>query len=240
MALIVLVNKLENHINIVYVLCYKFPFLTIALTFTELAREFLLPYQLGPLPPLDPQICVSAYKLKKKLMESSASTSTASNSSESATANGDPVANDEDSKASGTTDANSIDIQSELLKIIEEQKPSRRKVRRRRPVAGRNPRKSPRQHASTLAILSSLVHHRKKRGDLNRSRGSDLSTSRHSLPAIPEEEKEDAVDYSAIENDLEKMLTRYDMNFLNCFLKYSTLNFMTKKQYKNNCFKILQ
>lgn len=74
-------------------------------------------------------------------------------------------------------------------------------------MPGRNPRKSPRQHASTLAILSSLVHHRKKR-DLNRSRGSDLSTSRHSLPAIPEEGKEDVPDYNAIESDLEKMLTR--------------------------------
>lgn len=46
------------------------------------------------------------------------------------------------------------------------------------------PRKSPRQHASTLAILSSLIHQRKKRKS-----NDDSDTSRVSLPSIPEEEE---------------------------------------------------
>lgn len=169
---------------------------------------------MGPLPPLDPKICVSAYKLRKKILESSsasASTSAGSNVSEpNRSSEMDAGVHDEDSKTSIATDLSSIDIQSELLKIIEEQKSSKRP---RRPLnAGRNPRKSPRQHASTLAILSSLVHHRKKR-DLNKSRSSDFNSSgspRTKLSVIKEENKESKEpepDYEEIESGIDKMLS---------------------------------
>lgn len=49
-----------------------------------------------------------------------------------------------------------------------------------------HPRKSPRQHASTRAILSSLIHQRKKR---ERKSNGESDTSRASLASIPEEEK---------------------------------------------------
>lgn len=48
-----------------------------------------------------------------------------------------------------------------------------------------HPRKSPRQHASTRAILSSLIYQRKKR---ERKSHGESDTSRVSLPSIPEEE----------------------------------------------------
>lgn len=158
-----------------------------------------------PLPPLDPKLCMSAYKLKQKLLESSsASTSTGSNSSETNMTNAEVEAlNDEDSKTSSATDIGSIDIQNELQKLIDEQRPVRRRRRGEVFVTGRNPRKSPRQHASTLAILSSLVHHRRRR-DPNKTRSSNLNESRCGLPVIHEE---NGVDYETIENNIEKLLT---------------------------------
>lgn len=48
--------------------------------------------------------------------------------------------------------------------------------------SGKNPRKSPRQHASTLAILSSLLYQRKRR-----SKSKQQEEPPASLPTIPEE-----------------------------------------------------
>ncbi|KRT83786.1 hypothetical protein AMK59_3599 [Oryctes borbonicus] len=90
---------------------------------------------------------------------------------------------------------------------------SKAKKKRRGLTIGKNPRKSPRQHASTLAILSSLIHQRKRRNDANRSRSSDLSTYRQSLPSIPEthEDKKrpakEEPDYDRIAKSMDEVLS---------------------------------
>lgn len=180
--------------------------------FSDCTNSFLLPYQLPPLPPLDPKICIAAYKVRKKLPEP-ASTSHGEELCCPSSEGESSAVIDEDSKASTSA---SEDVQAELLKVTEV--PVRTSKSKRRYIPqGRNPRKSPRQHASTLAILSSLVHHRKKRGDLNRSRGSsDLNDSRQKLPIIAETE-ENEVNYHEMQRDIEKMFEAEDDKFLQVY-----------------------
>jgi hypothetical protein len=158
------------------------------LTVSDYWDPLILPYQLDYVPPLDPQECLSQYnQIKKCLMEpSSASTSVtcstpdpnASNSSVETAFN-----QDEDSKISAT------EVSSNST--LDEIRPSRSNKRIRKSGVvinvtgnGKNPRKSPRQHASTLAILSSLIQQRKRK-----SRRSDLDF-RSNLPTILEEPKQ--------------------------------------------------
>ncbi|XP_044260779.1 uncharacterized protein LOC123008823 [Tribolium madens] len=147
----------------------------------------ILPYQLDYVPPLDPQECLATYNQIKKCLMEPPSTSTsvtcstpdpnASNSSVET-----PFNQDEDSKISAT------EISSNST--VDEIKPSRNKRSRRPGMVvnvtgnGKNPRKSPRQHASTLAILSSLIQQRKRK-----SRRGDLDF-RSNLPTILEEPKQ--------------------------------------------------
>ncbi|EFA09843.2 uncharacterized protein LOC103314234 [Tribolium castaneum] len=146
----------------------------------------ILPYQLDYVPPLDPQECVSTYnQIKKCLMEPpSASTSVTCSTPDPNASNSSvetPFNQDEDSKISAT------EISSNST--LDEIKPSRNKRSRRSGMVvnvtgtGKNPRKSPRQHASTLAILSSLIQQRKRK-----SRRTDLDF-RSNLPTILEEPK---------------------------------------------------
>lgn len=161
------------------------------------------------MPPLDPKRCIAAYKVRKKLSEP-ASTSSQSQEQCGPSSEGESsIVIDEDSKAS-TSISEDVAL-SELRPAM-----SLKMKKRRYIVQGRNPRKSPRQHASTLAILSSLVHHRKRRGDLNRSRGSsDLNDSKQKLPAVKEEEeREDKVDYEEMERDIERMFEAEDDKYL--------------------------
>lgn len=180
----------------------------------DFSKPFFLPYQLPPLPPLNPKVCITAFKLQQKFSEeSSASTSQAHEQSAASSEGESSAVFDEDSKASTSA---SEEVQAELLKMIEEsERPSKLK-KRRYVVPGKNPRKSPRQHASTLAILGSLVHHRKRRSDFNRSRSSsDLNDSKLKLPAIKEEEeRQEAEDYEEIERGIERMFEEADDKYL--------------------------
>lgn len=108
---------------------------------------------------------------------------------------------DDTSAVNNTDNTISEASQSEAGEKEEEETPKLSKSKKRRyTVPSRNPRKSPRQHASTLAILSSLVQHRKKRSDANKSRGSsDLNDSKKKLPVIKEEERKEDVDLEAVE-----------------------------------------
>lgn len=177
----------------------------------DFSKPFFLPYQLPPLPPLNPKVCLAAYKLQQKLSSESASTSQQAHEQSAASSEDESSAVlDEDSKAS--TSASEDTVQAELLKVIEEESQagsSKLKKRRSVTASGRNPRKSPRQHASTLAILSSLVHHRKKR---SRS-SSDLNDSRQRLPVIKEEGQE-GEDYEEIERGIDKMFEEEDNKYL--------------------------
>ncbi|RZC40337.1 uncharacterized protein BDFB_002486 [Asbolus verrucosus] len=170
-------------------------------------NPLILPYQLDYVPPLDPQECISQYnQIKKCLIEPpSASTSVTCstpdpNASNSSTET--PFMQDEDSKISAT------EVSSNST--LDEVKPSRSNKRTRRSGVivnttgnGKNPRKSPRQHASTLAILSSLIQQRKRK-----SRRSDLEL-RSSLPTIVEEPKQrrspkkSKIDYFSILKNVE-------------------------------------
>ncbi|KAJ8918823.1 hypothetical protein NQ315_011109 [Exocentrus adspersus] len=148
---------------------------------------FVLPYQMPSIAPLDPKSCISHYKqLLRYIREpASESESVGSSSTPDPSVTSTPTAYvpdlDEDSKLSVAT------VSSSTCSMEE---PPVKKKRGRRPRAlvqqvatsGKNPRKSPRQHASTLAILSSLIHQRKRR-----SRNKDLGESNNCLPAIPEE-----------------------------------------------------
>lgn len=184
----------------IIVFVYVFP---LTILFSDYNKPFLLPYQLPPLPPLDPKVCIAEYKLQQKLTEP-ASTSRAQEQNNASSEHESNAIVTEDSKASTST---SEDIKLELLNMIKNPRRSSKLKKRRYVVPGRNPRKSPRQHASTLAILSSLVH-RKRKGDLNASRSSsDLNDSRQKLSMIKEDKQED---YEEIERGIEKMFEEED------------------------------
>lgn len=149
----------------------------------------ILPYQMPYLTPLDPKECVHHYNtLMKELKElkdpisetESTCTSPEPSVSVSTSSLYDP-GQDEDSKMSATTLSSSCSMEeSNLIR--------RKRVRRTKAAilqqmcSVKNPRKSPRQHASTLAILSSLIHQRKRR---SRTKVQDEPSA--SLPSIPEE-----------------------------------------------------
>lgn len=161
------------------------------------------------MPPLDPKRCIAAYKVRKKLSEPASSSSQSQEQGGPSSEGESSTVIDEDSKASTCI---SEDIAPSEVKMTERPTVSLKMKKRRYIVQGRNPRKSPRQHASTLAILSSLVQHRKRRSDLNRSRGSsDLNDSKQSLPTVKEdEEREDKVDYEEMERDIERLFEADD------------------------------
>ncbi|XP_018563312.1 uncharacterized protein LOC108905031 isoform X2 [Anoplophora glabripennis] len=147
---------------------------------------FILPYQMPTITPLDPRVCMGQYsQLLKCICDPTSETESIGCSTPecsittSNTSMYEPEI-DEDSKMSVVTVSSTHSIEE----------PIERKRRGRRPrsliqasASGKNPRKSPRQHASTLAILSSLIHQRKRR-----SRNKALNDSNQSLPAIPEED----------------------------------------------------
>lgn len=107
-----------------------------------------LPYEMGPLPPLKQNCCILNYRLKSKTPETAIPVSSASSCSSSSTSSTCGGLN------AATTTANSAiaivgydDKQSLALPL----------KKRKLLVDSDRPRKSPREHASTLAILS-LLH----------------------------------------------------------------------------------
>ncbi|KAL3268382.1 hypothetical protein HHI36_007498 [Cryptolaemus montrouzieri] len=154
----------------------------------------ILPYQVSSIPPLDPKLCISQYVQLKKLIQEhqSASGSRTSCSTPEPSENNYPSfldnePMDEDSKSSERS--NSIEFCSENSNSEDAKSTEIRKyIRKGKLSLGKNPRKSPRQHASTLAILSSLIQQRKKKS--KNGEPSSTSTTIHkvnTLPPIPEE-----------------------------------------------------
>ncbi|KAF5306162.1 hypothetical protein FQR65_LT07438 [Abscondita terminalis] len=155
-------------------------------------KPFLLPYEMGPLPPLNPRICYSIYDRMKKevLADTGPSTSEACSTPD---INIDTIKTDYNSSTGEDTKS------SEDVSVIPEK--VHRKSRRRKVLGGRNPRKSPRQHASTLAILSSLLHQRKRR-----ERTCDQSV-KNNLSVIAEEKEQDLeLDYDELTKNIDDML----------------------------------
>ena len=135
---------------------------------SDFNRPFLLPYQLGSLPSLDPRVCIKAYQeTKKYFVEMSSVSSTGGSTPDSRGDDVNPAElHDDDSNNTSVTSTCNTNN------------------KRKKMMFGNNPRKSPRQHASTLAILSSLIHQRKKKLEQDKQEGvSDMSKP---LPTIQE------------------------------------------------------
>ncbi|KAK9890616.1 hypothetical protein WA026_011979 [Henosepilachna vigintioctopunctata] len=158
-------------------------------------NRFILPYQVGSIPALDPKVCMSQYVQLKKLIQENSTASgsrTSCSTPEPSENNYTPSPNmelmDDDSKLSEP--GNSIEFCSENSnsedgKIMEIKK----LFKRGRMPMSRNPRKSPRQHASTLAILSSLIQQRKRRSKSGEPSSSTSVTVQkcNILAPIPED-----------------------------------------------------
>ncbi|KAK4875857.1 hypothetical protein RN001_012279 [Aquatica leii] len=162
-------------------------------------KPFLLPYEMGPLPPLNPRICYSVYDRMKKEIMSDTGPSTSEACSTPDISNVDTLKTDYSSTGEDTKSSEDVIIQTPLPQKVH------RKSRRRKLIGGRNPRKSPRQHASTLAILSSLIHQRKRR-DCNRHRTSDQSVKNNLSVIVEEKEQEPEPDYDELTKSIDDML----------------------------------
>lgn len=123
--------------------------------------RLILPYQIpANLIPLDPKVCISHYdRIKNYLLNP----------------NGE-----QPSEASvASTESAPSTSQPTKTQFV------RRYKKKRFLMKSNHPRKSPRQHASTLAILSSLIHQRKKR---EKKLDKERDISHTPLGVIPEEE----------------------------------------------------
>ncbi|XP_076266151.1 uncharacterized protein LOC143199906 isoform X4 [Rhynchophorus ferrugineus] len=165
--------------------------------------DFVMPDRIPHLKPIDPRVCYRSYKdIMNTVAESKAQkvpedvtgdsnsrgerseVSTSPSVEDKCEATAEPT-EDEDSKLSDLSASVSTNTDTEPVQVERRRVGRRRKVLSISPVSsgGRNPRKSPRQHASTLAILSSLIHQKRRR--LRTTAGtSEPSTS---LQTIPEE-----------------------------------------------------
>lgn len=146
-------------------------------------KPLLLPYEMGPIPPLDPRICICTYQqVKKKILEP-ISAAVDTKDSEHVCSEGDIDVQEDSSKESESSNftvetKGSDDTDDKPLITLND------KLKRKRGGnVGKNPRKSPRQHASTLAILSSLIHQRKRK-----SRSISASPNKSNLSTIVEDE----------------------------------------------------
>ncbi|XP_050304605.1 protein chiffon isoform X3 [Anthonomus grandis grandis] len=185
-------------------------------------NDFVLPYQIPHLRPLDPRTCYHAFQeikdciLNSKFDEPTSSsdvdalegvdspappdTRMQESTSEEKLATG-TLSTDEDSKLSeGSSGSSAVAQEVKEITALSRKKKSKTGAEMRAASMtflsgsprGRNPRKSPRQHASTLAILSSLVNQRKRRSRNPAAESS--STSSSTLPIIPEESPQVEID----------------------------------------------
>lgn len=163
-------------------------------------NDFVLPCKISHLKPLDPRMCFSAYKAilngvldshTEKLSEEPV-TEDVAESVEMSDSVLEEKEEEEDPEVEQMDEDSKLSDLSTVSTNVEEQPPEEaetRRVGRRRKCltlspttsGGRNPRKSPRQHASTLAILS-LIHQRKRR-----LRTGATGNSSPALQTIPEE-----------------------------------------------------
>lgn len=135
-------------------------------------------------------MCIQAYdELKKQVLEAkSATSSTTSSTPEPSCASGSEANTAELLEDNSKTSEDSV--LTKTSEVVAEKKilPKKRGRKRKGVLTAaptKNPRKSPRQHASTLAILSSLIHQRKRR-EMNKSKSLERSSKR--LSDIPEVE----------------------------------------------------
>lgn len=170
-------------------------------------KPFLLPYQMDRIQPLDPKVCIQTYSQIKKLLQTEGSSGT--NSTQSCTpdcsAQGSPAPDiDENSKASEDSAlSHKSDQPKQLLQ-------GRRRRKKGILLPSKNPRKSPRQHASTLAILSSLIQHRKKRKS---------ESPNNTLDSIPEasESQDESTKEEKPEDEINKVVESIDDMLTNAF-----------------------
>ncbi|XP_060529182.1 protein chiffon isoform X2 [Cylas formicarius] len=145
-------------------------------------NDFVMPDKLPHLKALDPKVCIAAYRDLLKCIPTNEETETNDALACEAELKNTVIPppewelDDDNSKISSTTGSSSSSVgTSEQLVPLESRKSSKRKGL----SPGKNPRKSPRQHASTLAILS-LLHQRKRR--------SKNGLGETNLQTIPEED----------------------------------------------------
>ncbi|XP_019766626.2 protein chiffon isoform X1 [Dendroctonus ponderosae] len=202
--------------------------------------DFVLPRQIPHLKAIDPRTCYSAYKKLKECKAFAEPNSVAASSgsdaevcditgenSASGEASKQPIAeeNDEDSKLSEASSTSAATTE-EIKEITSNVRRSRVKKKSEKTplspnsVRGRNARKSPRQHASTLAILSSLMHQRNRR--MKTANDESLQTipeesspqvtveppkPLETKPTTPQKQRKKKLDYVALAAKLDEELT---------------------------------
>lgn len=148
-----------------------------------------LPFEMGPLPPLESNCCIlNGKKPEEPIPSTSASIVPAPPaSSSSRISNSGIIIDDEDSRS--TTKTNSIITTASGTKS----KRPKDYITKRKMYFMEScyPRKSPREHASTLAILSSIVNENSRKKSNSGSEMSELldideEASLDRMPAIPE------------------------------------------------------
>lgn len=153
--------------------------------FSGVWDPYILPFQMPRITPVDKKVCMTQYlQCLRTLKESVSRENSVCSSPEPCASVSTPLYEpdmtdmDEDSKMSAITVSSlcsNEDIMSKRSGCV--------KSNVLQPISsGKNPRKSPRQHASTLAILSSLLYQRKRRS-MNKTEDEPIP----SLPVIPEE-----------------------------------------------------
>ncbi|XP_053682982.1 uncharacterized protein LOC128733432 [Sabethes cyaneus] len=140
-----------------------------------------LPYEMGPLPPLRQNCCILNYRMKSKTPESTAPGSSGSSSTSGSTTN--LATNTNDKKMSSTSTAfTTPETNTELL---ETKRPLSLPLKKRKLLVDADrPRKSPREHASTLAILS-LLHQQQQHNRRRTFSGSVASFPLVSPGSLP-------------------------------------------------------
>ncbi|XP_066157134.1 uncharacterized protein [Euwallacea fornicatus] len=237
-------------------------------------NDFVLPHQIPHLRAIDPRICYNAYKnLKQCICEAATTTKTLGTCKdvdscgvEASEELEKPVLVDQsedDSRESEMSSTSAVDesgasTRSNSRTVTETLTLSPTTSR------ARNARKSPRQHASTLAILSSLVQQRRKRsGNAVESNVNSLPTiqeeplpsvSKKKKPVTPQKQRKPKVDYFAIAAEIDEELntaldfdvdleptTDPDISFLDSRVSLSDLIEVhdSKTKEENNCQKSL-
>ncbi|KAF5291176.1 hypothetical protein FQA39_LY14418 [Lamprigera yunnana] len=162
-------------------------------------KPFLLPYEMGPLPPLNPKVCYYAYnKMKIDLLDDTGpSTSEACSTPDISATN--TLKTDYNSSTGEDTNE---DLSTDTMYVEN----IYRKSTRRKTLTGKNPRKSPRKHASTLAILSSLIHQRKRREHCKKHKVAERRTKYNLSVIVEEVQQEVEPDYDELTKDVDDML----------------------------------
>lgn len=225
--------------------CKTFPSLPgqlviIARLFADHWDDFVLPRQIPHLKAIDPRTCYKAYKKLKECKAFAEPNSVAASSGSDAEVcditgensscgetSKQPIVeqHDEDSKQSEASSASAATTE-EIKEITSNvRRSSAKKKTEKAPLSpssirGRNARKSPRQHASTLAILSSLMHQRNRRmktsNDESLQTIPEESSSQVTVeppkpsgakPTTPQKQRKKKLDYVAMAAKLDEELT---------------------------------